>query len=32
VRGTGIVLIGAGAVACTALRNSGLGVCMVIER
>ena len=30
--GTGIVLIGAGFVACTALRRSGLGACMTIDR
>jgi hypothetical protein len=30
--GTGIVLIGAGSVACAALRRSGLGVCMTIIR
>jgi len=30
--GTGIVLIGAGSVACTALRRSGLGACMTIDR
>jgi hypothetical protein len=30
--GTGVVLIGMGEVACTALRRSGLGACMVIER
>jgi hypothetical protein len=30
--GTGIVLIGAGAVACAALRRSELGACMVIDR
>jgi hypothetical protein len=29
--GTGIVLIGAGSVACEALRKSGLGACMIIE-
>jgi len=28
----GIVLIGAGSVACTALRRSGLGACMTIDR
>jgi hypothetical protein len=30
--GTGVVLIGAGAVACAALRRSGLGACMTVER
>jgi hypothetical protein len=30
--GTGVVLIGAGSVACTALRRSGLGACMTIDR
>jgi DNA N-6-adenine-methyltransferase (Dam) len=30
--GTGIVLIGAGEIACDALRQSGLGACMVIDR
>jgi DNA N-6-adenine-methyltransferase (Dam) len=30
--GTGIVLIGIGDIACTALRRSGLGACVVVER
>jgi hypothetical protein len=30
--GMGVVLIGAGSVACEALRKSGLGACMTIER
>jgi hypothetical protein len=30
--GTGIVLIGAGCVACEALRQSGLGACVIIDR
>jgi len=30
--GTGIVLIGMGGIACAALRRSGLGACMTIDR
>ena len=30
--GTGIVLLGMGDVACAALRRSGIGVCMTIDR
>ena len=30
--GTGVVLLGMGDVACAALRRSGLGVCMVVDR
>jgi hypothetical protein len=30
--GTGVVLIGAGKIACDALRRSGLGYCVVVDR
>jgi hypothetical protein len=30
--GTGVVLIGAGKIACDAMRRSGLGYCVIVDR